>query len=471
MNSSFSSGPEPYYIYSSGDITSNTEPNLYSSGEATSNIEPSIPSGNEPEVARKEPQNDSYTSYSSENFNSYGPHVLEQEEMKPFYRFELFPDLKKLSITQEDIIYALGSFVETSFSALKKLEDIKLDIMCRPEETTYLFKGFLHFPLLRRFSLRIPSIKEEDWALFEMFMRSQNNLESFSPSIRCQPPTFGWYQIQNFHLGNMIRDFENKPHLKSLQLRSAFWSLGTISKALCSLTMINQLEELKLEASDETTISQEKPWKRLEGLCNFIKNQKGSLKKLSVILPCVLEDNVLTHLAEAISKLTNLQELHLSVNADLSPTSNTRRLMAYFENTLQYYPSPKDQKKMAISKMWNPTLAKYFKRLRNLEDSSLEFENHNFKGQKHETKWLVDVMKMLPSLERLRRVRIWSEYGSEFRSVEEKISSAVFELENVREINMRLYYSFSLAAPYFNVLKQAVKTVNQRQSMKCDLMF
>jgi len=86
-----------------------------------------------------------------------------REEIKPFYRFELFPNLKKLEIIQKDCMYPLGSFVVDGFSSLKTLKELKIDIMERSMGTSYIFKGLLGLPKLQKFSLYLTFLKEEDW--------------------------------------------------------------------------------------------------------------------------------------------------------------------------------------------------------------------------------------------------------------------------------------------------------------------
>ena len=78
---------------------------------------------------------------------------LMREEIKPFYRFELFPNLKVLDIRQKIHLYPLGPFVIDGFAALKKLQSLKIDIYYRSMGSAYLFKGLLQLPLLKGFSL------------------------------------------------------------------------------------------------------------------------------------------------------------------------------------------------------------------------------------------------------------------------------------------------------------------------------
>ncbi len=166
------------------------------------------------------------------------------EEMKPFYRFELFPNLKTLKITQNCEISPVGSFVVEGFKKLKNLESLDIQILQRPEGSKYFFQGFLHLPLLKEFSLYINFIQPTDWSNLQMFLRGQKNLELLSINVSRELPMIYDYLIQNQYIEIVIKDLENKTKLKSLSLRSRFWSLEALSKGFSHLTMINQLHTL-----------------------------------------------------------------------------------------------------------------------------------------------------------------------------------------------------------------------------------
>ena len=189
--------------------------------------------------------------------------------------------------------------------------------------------------------------------------------------MRSKASTRALYLKQNIHLENIIKDLQNKPRLKSLQFRSDYWSIETLSKGFAHLIMTNQLERLRIEASDETITSDLKPWKRVEGLCNFIKNQKGSLKRFNLFLPLALDVDIVNYLGEAVSKLTNLTKLLFALNPCL--LLDIKTLSKYFETTLQTNVPVKSQKELIESDPWRPSLAKYIKRLKNLEDFTLIF--------------------------------------------------------------------------------------------------
>jgi len=151
---------------------------------------------------------------------------------------------------------------------------------------------------------------------------------------------------------------------------------------------------------------------------------------------------------------------------------STQDLIDYYENTLQNGVPAKSRKKFTKPKTWNPSLAKYFKRLQNLEDITISFNLLELDQQKiNQFGWFLDVMKMLPGLERLRNVLIDSNSGEAFRSIEQKISDAVLEFRNVREISVFFFDIVRLVTPEYLLIRQAVEKVNQRQATRCDLMF
>jgi len=389
-----------------------------------------------------------------------------REEIKPFFRFDLLPNLKQLRISQEDYLYPLDSFVVDGFAALTKLEELKLNIMSRSMGTSYIFRGFLKLPLLKKFSLNISFIKNQDWDLLQQFLTHQNNLESLQLSTNLEPCTSARFIQQNKYLESTIQCLENKTLLKCLKIRSTYWSLEALSNGLSHLTkMTNQFHTLELEASDETITSQTKPWKRIDGLCQFIKNQSESLKTLRVYLPLVLDDNVVVHVAEAISKMLNLRELSLSLNS--CSLIENEELIDYFELTLQSEISVKSRNKLKRSKTWNPSVAKYLKRLQNLEDFTLNFDVANDDSMR----WFLDIMKALPSLERLRSVFISTQSGACLLDVEEKVEAALFELENIKLIDMFLFSRDSYSRRMLRGLERTVRDINERQSLRCDLMF
>ena len=109
---------------------------------------------------------DSVSSLSLENEpqpdRQFMVNCIMREDIKPFFRFELFPNLKRLGIIQEEYMYPLGSFVIDAFEALQKLEHLTIDLLERSLGSFNLFKGLLKLLLLKKFSFRISFIRIEE---------------------------------------------------------------------------------------------------------------------------------------------------------------------------------------------------------------------------------------------------------------------------------------------------------------------
>lgn len=394
---------------------------------------------------------------------------LMREEMKPFFNFEALPNLKSLNIEQKDFVYPLGSYVVDGFKALNKLEDLRLTIEKRSPGTNYFFHGLLHLLALKILSLEMRFIKNVDWILFQEFLKKQENLETLSLQIHEMSSAKQQYLQQNAYLTDAIKELANKKHLKSLSLKSKVWSLEALSKGLAHLKMKNQLHSLILGGTDDTITSEEKPWKRVEGLCNFIRNQKDSLRTLEIFLPSISEENPATHIADSISNLKNLRKLNLSTHYGLC--HDFQRLFADSQGMLETENTTKSQIKLKASKNWNPSLAKYFKRLKSLEEFRLEFSIPNSDS----TSWYVDLMKSLLNLKCLRKIYIATLSLEELLNSHEKVALIIQELKDIKEIEIyvdiaEIKYDQSIPRSYL-ILHQITHEINSRQATRCDLMF
>jgi len=391
-----------------------------------------------------------------------------REDIRPFYRFELFPNLKKLNFSQHSFLYPLGPFVIDGFKALQNLETLDINISRRSMGTNYIFRGLLELPLLKKFSLYISFLKDSDWALLQEFLKAQDNLQSFGLIISFSPPTRTHYLKQNAFLEETIQCLNNKPLLTSLELESRYWSLEVLSKGLSHLKMDNQLKMLSLEASDETITSERKLWKRIEGLCKFIKNQKESLEELHVLLPMALDGELLTHISKAISKLGNLRELEIEMNFLFD--YGRRDMITYFQNTLQAEIPLEQRKQLVIPDKWKINVAKYFKRLHNLE--SLTFWIVPFNPEKKDLlKWFVEIVKVLPSLERLKFLLVAISGGDSLKNDEKNIVNALLGLENIQEIIFDILTNVHQNLPITRKVHRTIEEVHQRQATKSHLLF
>ena len=393
------------------------------------------------------------------------------EEMEPFFRFELFPNLKKLRLSQEVLLYSLGSFVVNGFAALKNLQCLHIDISERPHGTGYIFKGLLKLPLLKEFSLSINFLKKADWAFLQEFLKSQNDLISLALRVGDVVASKSRYLQQNAILQNITQDLENKRSLKSLSLRFRSCSLEAISRGISHLSMINQLHSLLFEGIDDTVFSKEKPWRRIGGLCDFIKNQKNSLKVLGVYLPFVLEENVVAHIAEAISKLALLREIDWFINPNLF--GGVKHFQHCFRQILPSGVPSSSIIKPKASKQFNPNLAKYLKRLENLEKFHFIFDIVD----SNVTTWAQDVVKALPSLKKLRKIRISSFSIDKIESVESEFMKILPELDHVREITfpafktVEILHFIGFVLSSNPILENMINERNKKEALRCDFMF
>ena len=122
------------------------------------------------------------------------------------------------------------------------------------------------------------------------------------------------------------------------------------------------------------------------------------------------------------------------------------------------------------SKTWKPHFANYLKRLKNLEKFLLTFDMQFVKAE-NPYEWYLDTMKVLPSLKRLREVYITGDNGASSRNVERQLDDIVKEFRNTREIQINYFHNYNFSQPKYFLLRDAIKQVNERQSMRCDLMF
>jgi len=392
-----------------------------------------------------------------------------EKELSPYFRLNLFPNLQKLNLLFEDALYPLGSFVLRGFQELKNLKELKIDIMSRSIRTKYIFQGMLFLPLLKTFTLRITHLKHEDWRLLNRFITNQRELETFGLYVRLEKGTKEQYFQQNQNLESMIKTFEGHKAIKSLDIQSAYWSLEVLSNGLKHLLkMPNQLKTFRFQGSDDTINSTEKYNKRVEGLCKFLKSQSKSLEELYVRFPLALEENVVSHVCEAVGKLTELRKLTFLMNNTFS--LGLEYLTHHYEQTLQIEIMQDQRKKLGRSKKWNPKIAKALKGLQKLEELSIDFDLEN-KEDEESLRWFIDVFKMIPEMKSLRKFTFSSHSCKAVMGVEGKLARSLMEMRNVRAIAGDVFDNVEFDLFEFELLVEALILVNIRQSLRSDLMF
>jgi len=375
-----------------------------------------------------------------------------EEGMKPYYRFDLFPNLKELRISHEskdrEFLHPLVFCGIDGFGALKNLERLKICVDARLQDPVDFFKALQKLPLLKKFSLTVEFRKEEEWILLQEFLRNQKNLESICIDIKGSSDFEDDKGIEA-----LIESLKNKPFLRSIQLKSNAWSLEAISKGFVHLRdMINQLHTLKIQARDGRIQGEDleaESEKRVKGLCILLENHRDSLKMLEVNISKIVEDGPVDHIGKAISKLSQLRELSLSLG-----------------------PCDSDQRRSDESPYF--TLYSSLPRLENLEIFKLiftarEIDVYDLRPGKWKDSWFWDLMDTLPRFKKLRRVSVESKGDDLTKSRQYEFRDTVHWLNNIKSIETRL--SFFDEYNEGDVLKPAVKKINERQSMRCDLMF
>ena len=392
-----------------------------------------------------------------------------KEDIKPFFRYELFPDLKKLSFKQRTFLYPLGPFVVDGFKALNKLESFKFKIASRSFGTKYVFEGLKHLPLLKKFSLTINFLRDKEWDLLENFLEGQVNLECLSLTIKADYFIKHRFLRQNAALEKIMQDLNNKPKLKIIELRSPYWSLQSLSNGLAHVVKLtNQIQTFEFQGSDDIIDSEERVWKRVQGLCQFIKNQKKSLQEVSLELGIALEDNLVNHIMEALSKLVNLRNLHLDINSGFIHAGGI--FISYFKMAHSNKSKSVPAEKNPTPEIWSPSLAKYLKKLHSLENLKLSLGIIN-PNKQDSGKWIVEAIKALPSLERLKYLDIAVDENQVLKREEPKIITALRELKNIKEMRIDLYGDYGEYSFDESKIKEIVLEVNRKQAVRSDLMF
>jgi len=392
-------------------------------------------------------------------------------EIMSFYRFHLFPNLTKLNLTMQNIIYPLSTFVIDGFRALENLKELKIRIVSRPIGTTYLFKGFLELPSLDLFSLDLEFLKGEDWSLLIDFLRNQKELESFSLRVLERRGNRERYLQQNEHLENTLRSLEGNTSLKTLYIRSPYWSLEALSRGLQPLTMKNQLQSFDFEGSDDIVTSSHTILERIGGLCEFIKKHKESLREINIGFPCEIKPSIVGHVIDAVSQLKELRKFMLYMNCNFFHGASD--ITEYFENTIQEGIAPEKKKKILKLKNWNPSIAKGLKKLPNLQEVGVYFDVLEKESQnQNQGKWFLDIVKALPDMKALRKFSFSTHSCEVMKGIAKKVIAGLMEAKNIREVSASVHNIDVPSGTEINEIYKVVQMINKKQAAtRCDLMF
>jgi len=105
---------------------------------------------------------------------------------------------------------------------------------------------------------------------------------------------------------------ENKPLLKSFKLKSP-WPLEVLAHGLSIISKRNHLENLKIEANFDMVFLGQESWKYFQIFCDFLRNQKQSLKRLYLSLHDVNNDQIFDSLSQTLSGHEKLTKLKLAL--------------------------------------------------------------------------------------------------------------------------------------------------------------
>jgi len=391
-----------------------------------------------------------------------------REEITTCYNFRVFPNLTKLSLNIQNVLYPLGTFVIDAFQALNNLKDLKIRLSSRPIGTVYIFKGLLELPSLDSFSLDLEFLKGEDWSLLGEFLRYQKDLQAFSLRVQDRRGNRERYLQQNEHLENTLRALEGNLALKSLNIRSCFWSLEALSRGLRPLTMTNQLQSFEFEGSDDIVTSSHTNLERVGGICEFIKKHKETLREVVIMLPCEIKPSIVGHVMEAVSEVKELRKFMLHMNCNFF--NGASEIREYFEDTIQEGIAPEKRKKILKLKNWNPSIAKNLKKLQRLQEVGVFFDVLEKESQ-NQGKWFLDLVRALPEIKSLRRFSFNTYSCGMIKDIAKKLIAALKEMKNVREISASIHNIDAPSGTEISEIYEVVKMMNKKQATRCDLMF
>ncbi len=394
---------------------------------------------------------------------------LMQIEIKPFYNFAIFPNLKDLTFKLgEDCLYRLDSFVADGFEGLKNLEKLRITVPRRPIGITYFFDGFLKLNQLKTFELSLPFMEDEEYDLLDQFFQKQLELVSLHISIPQRRSSNNGFTHQNEKIVSMMKAINNMKKLRYLNLEQIFCSVEAISKGFAQLTDIpNQLQSVWFSGIDDTVLSKSDALERSKGLCDFLKSQKESLNCVTVEIPFVSDVDLVNNIFGVIGELKELKELNIYVNCHLYVV--WKEFMEYFEETLQEEVAKKEKRKVFCSKEWDPSVGKMLKGLDKLYDLSVNFGKWK-SIDKQSVKWFEDMLKVLPKMEALRELEIRIPSGKFLKQAGNSLEKAFEKLENVTSVEVNMTGLSNVDKSALDV-EEIVDKFNSRQSLKTRLMF
>jgi len=390
-----------------------------------------------------------------------------KEEIATFYRFDLFPNLKKLHLElSKGCFYPLDSFVVKGFSALKSLKHLVVAAKDRPQGTKYLFEGFLEVPLLEMFHLKMPFMKKEDWDLLKRFFDKQVDLQAITLDIFKNRSTKEGYLEQNRDFAEYVGGYlSKKPKLEYVCLRSKILTVEALSETLKRVEIKDQLKLLSVSVFDDHLTTEKSASERVKGLCDFIISQKGSLCYLSVNLLFILEAEVLQRLTRAIPQIKILRMLEFYINADQTIRDES---IKFFKNVLKEANVVESYPKC---ESYFVEVAEMLKKLQTVDDLALyqyilQSKEENLKDE------FIEILRALPEMKKLRNLDLSIPFKKISDSFLKETRESLLGLTDLSTVAVETGgHSLFFDKPYDYFVQNIVRQVNQRQYLRTDLMF
>jgi len=393
-----------------------------------------------------------------------------QDTVMPFFRLHLFPNLIKLNFdnyycTEPRFDRALGQ----EFSALKNLKELNLLLTGTSQNVNNLFEGMLNLPQLRLFSLNTWTLEDPEWKLFGRFLTQQKDLESLSLTLNNVYESTDEYKAQNKAIEGFGNCLRGKNKLESICLSLRYNSIESVSKLLAATKLKNQVKNLKIVAFDDIVTTSTPLNQHIEGLCNFIEDQKGCLEDFTLHLPYVHTSNgeMLHQLAKALTPAKALTSLCLKVNQeeDEFALTDLYEFMpegAFTENQTR---NPK-----ADDEIWPRYFSKTLANLPLLEDLTLQidlFQQYSNDFAKEYGR----MMAILPGLLSLKYLCFQLPEHKSLKKVEPQIIASLKGLKSARYLTFGTLDVSNRKMQYrLNKIRDIIEKVNLAQSQKFDIL-
>ncbi len=393
-----------------------------------------------------------------------------QNNVMPFFRLHLFPNLIKLNFDNYYCIEprfdrALGQ----EFATLKNLKELTLLITGASQDNNNLFEGMLSLPQLRLFSLNIETLQIPEWKMLERFLTQQKDLESLSLTLNCVYEFTEEYKGQNASIESLGKCLKGKNKLESISFGFRYNSIESISKLLATTKLKKQVKRLRIVAFDDPVTSQTPFIKHTEGLCNFIEDQGEHLEEFALHLPFVSVNNgeMMHQLAKALTSAKKLTSLCLKINQDEDEFALTD-LNEFMPQGALTENQTKDSK--AGDGLWPKSFCKTLVGLPLLEDLTLQvdlFQEYSNDFAKEYGRMIA----MLPGLIKLKYLCFQLPEHKSLKKVEPQIIASLKVLKSARYLTFGTLDVSNRKMLYrLKKIRDTIEKINLAQSQKFDIL-